>query len=297
MPTGLVVVQAPCGVARGALEAGVHVGAVVVAHVEHVVAALHGAGERLQADVVGAAVAAEGDELDAVLELAALVQGAEGGLDAGERRRGVLEVGVDVAALPGGVGVARRRHLQAAGGAGDDVVALDLAQHLVDDDRGAAAAAEAVAAGELRRLVPQLLHAAAVLVVELGRDERVELAGLHAVVAGHAAPLVQSDRAGEVAVLALAVGARGVAPHVDAVHRTRLLAGAAEGAGVGAAPGAAQVEEANAGELVDQVAYSEAVLRNGVAVEDGVLVVGMGGGLRPRAHVVLAVGEVDHFSP
>ena len=48
---------------RGALDAGVHVGAVVVAHVDHVVAALHGAGERLQADVVGAAVAAEGHEL------------------------------------------------------------------------------------------------------------------------------------------------------------------------------------------------------------------------------------------
>ena len=137
-----------------ALEAGVHVGAVVVADVEHVVAALHGAGERLQADVVGAAVAAEGDELDALLERAALLQGAEGGLDAGERRRGVLEVGVDVAALPGGVRVASGGHLEAAGGAGDDVVALDRCEHLVDDDGGAAAAAEAVAGGELRRPWP-----------------------------------------------------------------------------------------------------------------------------------------------
>ena len=280
-----------------ALEAGVHVAAVVVAHVEHVVAALHGAGERLQADVVGAAVAAEGDELDPLLELAALVEGAERGLDAGERRRGVLEVGVDVAALPGGVGVARRRHLEAAGGAGDDVVALHLAEHLVHDHRGAAAAAEAVAAGELRRLAADVLHAAAVFPVQVRRHERVELAGLHAVVAGHAAPLVQGDRAGEVALLALAVRARRVAAHVDAVHRARLLAGAAEGAGVGAVLGVAEVEQPYVGKLVDQVAYSEAVLGDGVAIEDGVLLVGMGGGLLPRAHVVLAVGEGDYFSP
>ena len=113
-------------------------------------------------------------------------------------------------------------------------MALHLAQHLVDDDGGAAAAAEAVAAGELRRLVRQLLHAAAMLREELGGHERVELAGLHAVVAGHAAPLVQRDGAGEVALLALAVRARAVEAHVDAVHRARLLAGAAEGAGVGA---------------------------------------------------------------
>ena len=44
--------------------------------------ALHGARERLQADVVGAAVAAEGDELDVVVELALLLERAEGGLDA-----------------------------------------------------------------------------------------------------------------------------------------------------------------------------------------------------------------------
>ena len=286
-PTGLVVVQAPCGVARGALEAGVHVGAVVVAHVEHVVAALHGAGERLEADVVGAAVAAEGDELDALLELAALAQGTKGGLDAGERRGGVLEVGVDVAALPGGVRVARAGHLEAAGRAGDHVVAVDLREDLVHDDGGAAAAAEAVAAGEPRRLEGERLDLAAMVLVERRGDEGVEPARLDAVPTGDAPPLVQRDRAGEVTLLALAVRARGVAAHVDAVHRARLLAGAAEGAGVGAALGAPQVEETDAGELVDEVAYGEAVLLDGVAVHDGLRVFGMRGGLGPRAHVVL----------
>ena len=42
-------------------------------------AALHGARERLQADVVGAAVAAEGDEL-VVAAILPRLQGAEGGL-------------------------------------------------------------------------------------------------------------------------------------------------------------------------------------------------------------------------
>ena len=69
----------------------------------------------------------------------------------------------------------------------------------------ATAAAEAVAAGELRRLVPHLLDPAAMFPVELAGHERVELAGLHAVVAGHAAPLVERDGAGEMAFLAFAV--------------------------------------------------------------------------------------------
>ena len=70
----------------GTLDAGVHVRFVVVADVEHLVPALEGAGERLQANVVGAAVAAERDEADlAVRDLAALAERTVRGLDAAHR--------------------------------------------------------------------------------------------------------------------------------------------------------------------------------------------------------------------
>ena len=41
-------------------------------------ATLHGAGQRLEADVIGAAVAAEGDELVGIVDLALTLQGVVG---------------------------------------------------------------------------------------------------------------------------------------------------------------------------------------------------------------------------
>ena len=52
------------GCSGGTLDTGVHIGAVVITYVDHVVSALHGAGQRLKTYVVGSAVSAEGDELE-----------------------------------------------------------------------------------------------------------------------------------------------------------------------------------------------------------------------------------------
>ena len=60
------------GRCAGALDAGVHIGAVVVADVQELVAALHGARQGLEPDVIGAAVAAKGDELHLLLSLPCL---------------------------------------------------------------------------------------------------------------------------------------------------------------------------------------------------------------------------------
>ncbi len=57
----------------GALNAGIHVGFVIIAHVHHVVAPLHGAGEGLEANIIGAAITAEGDELPRLIQLAPLL--------------------------------------------------------------------------------------------------------------------------------------------------------------------------------------------------------------------------------
>ena len=135
----------------GPLDAGVHVGAVVVADVDHVVAALHGTGQRLQADVVRAAVAAERDELHALVggDLAGALQALERRLDAGDRRRRVLERVVDERGLPRRVRIDRGRDLEAAGRAAHHERRLARAeQDLAHRDRRAAAGAQAVSARE-----------------------------------------------------------------------------------------------------------------------------------------------------
>ncbi len=78
LPTGVVVVSAKWGVEE-TLDAGVHVSLVIVAHIHHVMAALHGAGQGLESDVVGAAVAAEGDELIGLVDLTLALQYAVSG--------------------------------------------------------------------------------------------------------------------------------------------------------------------------------------------------------------------------
>ena len=134
----------------GALDAGVHVRLVVVAHVHQVVATLHGAGQALEADVVGAAVAAEGDELVGVIQLAPLLHGPVRRLHAGQGGCRVLEGVVDEAVLPRRVGIHEGGHLQAAGGGAHHRLVLRVQgpQHRPHRDGRAAARAHSVAAGQ-----------------------------------------------------------------------------------------------------------------------------------------------------
>lgn len=134
----------------GALDAGVHIRLVVVADVGQVMAALHGPGERLEADVIGAAVAAEGDELDLALDRSLALEGVVGRLHAGHGGAGALKGGVDVTVLIGRVGVEEGADFQAAGGVADHgtVLFLQGPQHAPDGDACAAPGAETVAAHE-----------------------------------------------------------------------------------------------------------------------------------------------------
>ncbi|MPM72455.1 hypothetical protein SDC9_119431 [bioreactor metagenome] len=113
-------------------------------------APLHSAGEGLEPDVVRAAVAAKGDELPRLVDLAPLLHGLVRRLHAGHRRARVLKRVVDKAVLPRRIGVHERGHLQAAGGGADHRVILRVqrAQHRPHRDGGAAARAHSVAAAE-----------------------------------------------------------------------------------------------------------------------------------------------------
>ena len=130
----------------GALGAGVHIGLVVVAEIGEVVAPFQGAGEGLEADVIGAAVAADGQDFEVVLDFALPFQHLIGALHPGRHCRGVLEGGVDIAVHPGGVGVLEGGDLQAGGGVADDGLVLRVqgTHHGPAGDARAAAGAQPV---------------------------------------------------------------------------------------------------------------------------------------------------------
>ena len=138
------------GRGAGALDTRVHVGLVVVADIDHIVSPLHRSAEALEADVVGSAVSAEGDEFVRRVDLAPLFHGVVSRLDAGQGCRRVLEGVVDEAVLIGRIGVHEGGDLQAAGGGADHRVVLRLQrpQHGPHGDGAAAARAHSVTAGK-----------------------------------------------------------------------------------------------------------------------------------------------------
>jgi hypothetical protein len=104
--------MAAWGGGAGALDAGIHIGLIVVADIEHIVSALQHPRQGLEADVEGPAVAAEGDHLG----VAPL--GLEGRLHPRRNGAGILEQGVQPGHTPGGLRPGGGEDLQAAGGVG-----------------------------------------------------------------------------------------------------------------------------------------------------------------------------------
>ena len=154
----------PCAMrcSAGALDTGIHVGAVVVADIDHVVTALHGTGEALQADVVGAAVAAKAHELDLLIrgDLAGALEAVIGGLNTAQGCGAVGKGVVDEGRVPARVRIDRCGDLQATGGVGNNDVVVSRTQHdLAYRDACAAAATEAMAAAEALGQVRELFDA------------------------------------------------------------------------------------------------------------------------------------------
>jgi len=127
------------------LDAGVGVAFVVVADVNHVLVALHGAGQGAEADVKGGTVAADADHgalLAKVLERAGHARG-----DCGD----VFEKRVDVGDRPRGLGIRSRDDFHAARGVDHDDVRAKGFKHVAHGECGAAARTRAVALHESRR--------------------------------------------------------------------------------------------------------------------------------------------------
>ena len=77
----------------------------VIADIDQIVTALHGAGQRLETDVVGSAVTAEGDELVGVVNAPPLFQCMIGCLHTGKGSSGTGECIVDITVLIRGIGI------------------------------------------------------------------------------------------------------------------------------------------------------------------------------------------------
>jgi hypothetical protein len=129
---------------RTALYTGIHVAAVVVADVQHVVVALEHSGQAAEADVGGAAVATLGHDAD-VTHLALLSFHLDRRGDAGGDCSGIAEQRVDPGDLPRGLGVGCREDLQATGGIGRDQAATRGLHRRVDGETSAKCFATALA--------------------------------------------------------------------------------------------------------------------------------------------------------
>ena len=144
---------------RGTLYAGVHIGFVIVADIEHVIVALEHAGQAAEADVGGAAIAA----LRNCAHLGPAFH-AHGGGNAGRDRGGIAEQRMQPWSLPRGFRIGRGEHFQAAGGVNGDQIVVGGAHRGVDGvaraQRLAAALAGAVAAGERIGALGRGLHRA-----------------------------------------------------------------------------------------------------------------------------------------
>ena len=115
--------------------------------------ALHRPGEGLETDVVGAAVAAEGDKFVRVGDLPFFLQHTVGRLHAAQGRPGVFKGVMDVAVLPGCVRVHESRNLHTARGIPDHcpVALVESAQDIPGRDRAAAACTHPVSGSQTLR--------------------------------------------------------------------------------------------------------------------------------------------------
>ena len=134
----------------GPLGTGVHIGIIIIAEIGKVMAALQGAGQRLKTDIIGAAVSADGQDLEIpLLQALALPDGIGRGY-AGGHCGSIFKSGMDVGILPGCIGILEGRDLQAGGSVADDCLVFGIhgTHHGPAGDPGTAARAEAVAGGE-----------------------------------------------------------------------------------------------------------------------------------------------------
>ena len=143
------------GCCRRALNAGVHVGTIIITHIDHVVSAFHGTRQGLEADIIGTAVSAESDELEIFIfrQSPSLAERLVGSLHAAQGRAGVFKGVVDITVLPGCIGIHVRGYLKAACRVADDraVTLVQGPQHSPHADGGSAPGAHPVPGGQALR--------------------------------------------------------------------------------------------------------------------------------------------------
>ena len=130
----------------GALGSRVHICAVVVADIDHVMPPLHSAGQRLKAYIVCPSVASEGDKFVIFLYLSLFLKNPVSGLHTGESGTRILKGIVDIAVLIGCIGIHEGGYFQTSGGIAhhSPVLRMQRPQHRPDRHRTAAARTHSV---------------------------------------------------------------------------------------------------------------------------------------------------------
>ena len=144
----------PCALrsCRRTLDARVHVCAVVVADIHDIVTALHSAGQRLQTDVVGATVTAEGNELDLLVcrDLACTLKALVSCLNTRDSCARICECIVNEWNVPRVVGIDGSGYFQAARcRAAHNVVVVAAHKDLAHCHRCATTATQAMARSQV----------------------------------------------------------------------------------------------------------------------------------------------------
>jgi hypothetical protein len=98
------------GCRRRALNAGVHIGTIIITHIDHIMSTFHGTGKRLETNIIGSAVSAEGYELKVCIlrKLPSFLKSPVCRLYSRQGRSGILKGIVYVTVLPGRVGIHKR---------------------------------------------------------------------------------------------------------------------------------------------------------------------------------------------
>ena len=123
---GEVVVLAPKGRGRGALDAGIHVSFIIEADVSEIMASFHGAGKRLKADISRAAVTADGNNFRIIRHFYTFaLEGFISGFHTGGYGGGIFKKRMDPGYLPCRGRELSAENFGATGGINDNGIVIE----------------------------------------------------------------------------------------------------------------------------------------------------------------------------
>ena len=133
---------------RRTLDTGIHVCAVVVTYIYHIMATFHSAGQRLEPDIIGAAVTAESNKFIVAFYFTFFLQHTIGRFSTADGGASIFKSVMDEGILPSSIRIHERGNFQAAGGGANHsfILIMKTPQHVTNGNGAAAASTHSMAA-------------------------------------------------------------------------------------------------------------------------------------------------------